>query len=271
MQGAMICGADFSKWDGGGFPYVTMDWDQYTWGYAFIKVSEGTVIDPLFARQWEAARGKAARGAYHYFRASVEPKLAVEKLLYFMEDDPGEMPVALDLETFDAQPAAAVLDRAHTWLDEYRRLTGNDALIYSSTYFLRDVLKAQGATWLAASPLWLAQYPFDNMSEPARSQKIHDVLTGVSTVTFPAPPAPFKGVSFWQWTAKGNPADVPGYYTGNGQKLSVDLNFYNGNRDQFMIEFGVYPGGKLPETEPPADVWTLVEPGGKVRKFTEVQ
>jgi len=252
-------GIDVSKWDGGGFPYVTLEWDRYAWGYAFIKASEGTVIDPLFARQWEEARGRTVRGAYHYFRASVDPKQAVEKLLYFLDSDLGELPAALDLENLDGMPTATVRDRAKTWLEEFRRLTGIRALIYSSPYFMRDVLQAGSATWLAEYPLWLAQYPFDNMSEPARSTKIHEVLTGVSTVTFPVPPAPFTRAPFWQWTAKGNPADVPGYYMGPGRKLSVDLNFYNGTRDQFLIEFGTNPGGTLPT--PP------IPPAGSIRRF----
>src|SRR5687768_9508173 len=92
-------GADFAKYDGGGnLPYHVLAWDQYTWDFAFIKASEGTVIDPLFREQWAAARGNAVRGAYHFFRPFVDPILAVTTFLDYLDGDRGELPAVLDLE-----------------------------------------------------------------------------------------------------------------------------------------------------------------------------
>jgi GH25 family lysozyme M1 (1,4-beta-N-acetylmuramidase) len=249
----MINGVDLSFYDGGGLePRHTLNWDAYTWGFAYIKASEGTVIDDLFARQWEEAKGKTTRGAYHFFHPSVDPKLAVEKFLLYLNDDWGELPAALDLEVTDGQ--SDTLARAKVWLEEFYRLTGVRAMIYSSPHFLRDVLHVSSEdSWLNEYPLWLAQWPFDNMSALARDQAISDVLAGKITLTFPTPPAPWTRVSIWQWTAKGQPEDVPGYYLGSGHKEAVDFNAYNGDRDQFLLEFGYEAGGSeggaLPEDQ----------------------
>lgn len=246
-----VKGADFSFYDGAAIPYTTLDWKQYTWDFAFIKVSEGVVADPLFAKQWAAARGRTYRSAYHFFHPAVDPKLSVERTLALFNGDLGELPLAFDLEVTDGWSGPEIMVQAKSWLAWYEQDTGVRPIVYSSPNFLNNVVKAGQYPWLSYYKLWLASYPFDLMNpDTARDAIIHDILFGLRTIAFPAPPAPFKRVSFYQWTSRGKPEDVPGYYLGNGHKLAVDLDLYNGSFDDMVKEFDV--SVELEPIEPPA-------------------
>lgn len=232
-----VKGADFSKWDGGAKHDQPLSWNAYMWDFTFIKVSEGLLVDPLFRLQWNEAYGLAVRGAYHYFRPSVDPKTAAAKTVEYLDHDYGELPLALDLEATDGR--SDTLERAKTYLAWYEQWTGIRPLIYSSPNFLNAILKAgTKAPWMKEYKLWLAQYPFDAMDpDSARDTQIQRILTEQLMLANPVPPAPFNKVTFHQWTAKGKPEDVPGYYLGYGHKLAVDLIFYTGTLAQFVDEF----------------------------------
>lgn len=264
-------GIDASLWDGGEQHDQPLHWPSYFWEFAFVKVSEGLVRDPLFPIQWAAARGHVVRGGYHFFRPGQDPKASALKTMDLLGEDAGELPVALDLEVTDGLPAAEVAARAKTWLAWYEQETGIRPIVYSSLYFLRDVLQASRYPWLESYRLWLAQYPFDKM-EPAamRDQRIADVLAGAYIPIFPAAPAPFRRISFWQWTALGYPEQVPGYYLGTGHKREIDFNFYNGSRELLAAEFRL---GALPTpTTPPIEGDTMqgqVLTGLNIRRTTD--
>ena len=161
----MLPGIDMAVWDGHGFPYKTTNWEAYTWLFAFIKISEGTVIDPLFPRQWEAARGHIYRGPYHYFRPFVDPKTSALKAISYLDGDLGELPMALDLETTDGR--TDTLGRAKSWLSWYEQETGIRPIIYSRYSFLFDVCHAEQHPWLENYKLWVSRYPFDGMDNAA--------------------------------------------------------------------------------------------------------
>jgi len=152
--------------------------------------------------------------------------------------------MAFDLELTDGRTDTGA--RAKIWLEEYEIKTNRQPIIYSSPNFLNNILKASQFPWLADYELWLAQYYYDNMSpNTARDQRIRDVLASNVIAITPDKPKPFaKRMPFWQWTAKGKPEDVPGYFMGPGHKLAVDLVFYLGTRQEFDAEFKV--GGTVP-------------------------
>ena len=185
-----IKGADLSKWDGGADHDKTLDWTAYTWDFAFIKVSEGLVIDPLFKPQWAAARGNTIRGGYHYFHPVVDPKQAAAKTIEYMDGDLGELPLMFDLESTDGR--SDTLDRAKSYLSWYEQWTGVRPLVYSGPDFLTNILKAGSrAPWLINYKLCLAEYPFDRMSPvSARDAQIHRILTEQMLIANPPPPAP---------------------------------------------------------------------------------
>lgn len=244
----MIPGIDIAVWDGHGFPYKTTNWAAYTWPFAWIKISEGTVIDPLFPRQWEAARGHTLRGPYHYFRPFVDPKTSALRAITYLDGDKGELPIALDIETTDGR--TDTLARAKTWLSWYEQETGIRPIIYSRYSFLFDVCHAENHPWLENYKLWISRYPFDGIEDRAeRDQRIAEVVSGAFTLRLPTPRAPFKRVCFYQWTALLKPEQVPGYYTGPRGKLEVDGNFYLGTEQELRDEFNI-SGPPIPDPEP---------------------
>lgn len=236
----MIKGIDVSKYD------VKMDWSKYTWDFAYIKVSEGTVIDPLFSYHWNGAKGYTYRGGYHFFRHYVDPKTSALSCAAFLGDDLGELPLWFDLE----ESGEGVAARAKSWLSWYEAITGVRPIIYTGLNILYELNLTSDISWMKNYKVALALYKYDNLSEATRKRIIHEVLTGQLPFIFPATPYPFSRMTSTQWTGKGDPADVPGYYMGVGSKRAVDINFYNGNAGEFKTEFNL---GGLNDPIPPQD------------------
>lgn len=238
----MTRGIDTSYWDG------ELDWKLYTWDFAFIKVSEGTVPDPTFIPQWTNARNNTIRGPYHYFRSFVDPKEAAQKVFNIIESDIGELPLALDLEKTDGRPD--VIDRALTFQNRYKQLSGDYPIIYTSPSFIFEN-KIERYPEFEDFLLWLAAYPYDNYSVDLRKKIIKEVLDGDRQLHVPTDIKPFKlsNFVFYQWTGKGNPEDVPGYVN-QRNKLAVDFDLFNGTIDQMKMRFQI----KNPTEDPMPDI-----------------
>lgn len=219
----LVKGIDVSYYD------MLLDWKLYQDDFAFIKVSEGTVIDRVFRAQWKAARGNTIRGAYHFFRPFVDPKLAAQKVAEYLDGDLGELPLALDLEVTDniSNPLA----RALSFIEEYRKQTYSTVITYTSKGFWT---RPEVAGWkykdFAEYKLWGAEYPFDKIypgwTEDQRAARLADIWEGRFMLSFPPPFAPFKRVSFLQFTGKGDPKMIDGH---SAVKDAVDMNLYNSN------------------------------------------
>jgi len=237
----LVKGIDVSYYD------FILNWSLYDNDFAFIKVSEGTVIDKVFKAQWKEARGQTIRGAYHFFRPFVDPKLAAETTFEYMDGDLGELPLVLDLETTDNR--ADTVARALLFLARWRQLAGKRPMIYTAPGFL-DNIQAHNYIILEEYKLWLATYPFDkiqgNWTEEKRDQRLTDIWQGKYLLSFPPPPRPFKRVSFFQFTGKGPPNLIKGYQS---NKLAVDFNLYNGQTfkelvQEFQIDYIPKPEGE---------------------------
>lgn len=254
----IVKGIDVSYYD------EELDWKLYNADFTFIKCSEGLVIDKTFRNQWRAAKGHTIRGAYHFFRAFIDPIKAAERLAEYLDGDLGELPPAIDLETSDGMPD--VISRCLQFSERFRNLTLKRPMIYSSPGFL----SSYHADWYADLEdysLWLATYPFDKIyptwTELQRKQRLQDIWEGRFLLSFPAPPKPFKHVSFLQFTGKGDPSLVDGY---QGVKEAVDMNLYNGIdlqdlKQEFQINYIPKPEG---ETMPPVIY-------AKIKSFTNIR
>jgi GH25 family lysozyme M1 (1,4-beta-N-acetylmuramidase) len=230
----LVKGIDVSYYDD------ILNWSLYDNDFAFIKISEGTVIDKVFKEQWRAAKGRTIRGAYHFFRPFVDPKLAAQKVAEYLGGDLGELPLALDLETTDSRPDT--IARALVFIEEYRKQTFTKPIIYTAPGFLSSV-QAHNYPVLADYKLWLATYPYDKIysdwTEEKRKKRLADIWENRFMLSFPVPPRPFKRVSFWQFTGKGDPNLINGYAS---NKLAVDMNFYNstlGDIEDMYKEFNI--------------------------------
>lgn len=178
--------------------------------FVFIKATEGTTfVDPKFKHNWRAAKEAGLiRGAYHFFRtrSPLEGNIAniantVEKL------EPGDLPIALDLEIpnqWSELESARRLDLIQRWLDGVCDFFGGTMrpFVYLSPNFASEILASPA--FLGAYPLWLAHY---------------------TTAPQPRVPQPWTDWTFWQHTNQGS---VPGI------KGNVDLNWFNGTRQQLM-------------------------------------
>ena len=237
-------GIDVSYYD------ALLNWREYDWNFAYIKVSEGIYPDVVFSRQWAGARGFTYRGAYHFFRVITPPRDAVAKMLDLMNGDLGELPVALDLEDADGASYQQFNERAIEWIEEFRRQAKALPIIYSSTSFIQ-AMKMNLYPYYRDYKLWLAQYPYDNYAIDNRKQVIQATLDQMINLRIPATPDPFLRLAFIQWTGKGMPEVVPGYLQQN--KLAVDFNAYNGTVDEMKQEFRLSElpdngGGEMPDT-----------------------
>src|SRR5262249_31166096 len=135
-KGTVSSGVDVSHYDG------TIDWASAKAGgidFAIIKATENVnFTDPQFAANWKnSAANGVIRGAYHFFRASVDAVQQADYLLQVMGPSvPGDLPPTIDLETLDGVAAATVAQGALTFLQRLEQQTGRKPIVYTSASFL---------------------------------------------------------------------------------------------------------------------------------------
>lgn len=222
---ATVPGIDVSYWDSG------IDWPKVRatgQRFMFAKATEGDFYaDPTFDDNWAGAKKAGLlRGAYHFFRANVDPRKQAKKFIDYVHtmNDDGELPPVLDLETHDGQAKNKIISRAKAWLDKVEDAFGKKPIIYSGQYFLQSYFSEAGGgppLWAKNYPLWLAQYP--NTYVPGSSK--------------PYLPKGWFEWTFWQYSDKGQI---------NGINASVDLNVFNGT----LEELYKFAGAKIDTEEP---------------------
>jgi len=166
--------------------------------FVFVKASEGlTVRDPMFHMNWEAAGEQGiVRGAYHFFRPQLDPVKQADFFLELLEDDPGELPPALDLEVIGNVPADDVIAAANRWMKIVGKELRCKPVLYTGSAFFRNTLK--NSTAFASNPLWIAHYTVGPK---------------------PLVPSAWPQWTFWQFSQQGKVFGIDGL---------VDLNAFNG-------------------------------------------
>ena len=225
---ATVPGIDVSYWDAG------IDWPKVRatgQRFMFTKATEGDFYaDQTFAANWSGAKSAGLlRGAYHFFRANVDPKKQATKFIDYVKSvkDDGELPPVLDLESNDGQVKAKVISRAKIWLDEVEQAFGKKPIIYSGQYFLQDYFSEAGGgppSWAKDYPLWIAQYP-NNYVEGSQ----------------PYLPRGWYKWTIWQYSEKG---------VVNGINAKVDLNLFNGTLEELYKFAGAKIVTEQPKTSP---------------------
>lgn len=227
-------GIDLSFWD-----LRPLEWRSASeaLSFAFIKISQGISGDSLYRAQWAAAEGWVLRGIYHMLDPEDDLDSSVDNTLEIYKSvTPGELPPALDLELGNVRTE---LPRARRWLERWRNKTGVRPIIYTGMGFLNLEQEKPENRWLSEYPLWLSQYPYDNMSEDARRDRLNQIMRGDFLLPYPTARRPWVTPPDWyQWTGKGDPASIPGYYAGIWGKKAVDLNFYNGTEEDLFLRYG---------------------------------
>jgi lysozyme len=202
LDSGSLDGTDVSHWQG------TIDWRAVRGGgieFAFIKATEGvTYQDPAFARNWAGA-GEAGvrRGAYHYFRPSVDAAQQAQNFLRTVPLGPNDLPAVLDVEVSEGVAGDALLRAVRTWLETVERATGKRPIVYTYPDFWNRYAAGSPGPY----PLWIATYGRDA----------------------PLVPIGWTDWTFWQHSATGRVPGIGG---------DVDLNRFAGGRTEMAALAG---------------------------------
>jgi lysozyme len=200
--------------------------------FCYVKATEGaSLVDGQFTRNWDDARqARLLRGAYHTFRGR---EGAVEQAQFFLSwlDDPGELPVALDIESGNGLSYEDLASGIALWVDYVAKCLGRP-LVFASPGFWA-CLPQLGTE--SMSDLWLTEW--DTRA-----------------------PSDVGGWSRWCFWQYGNSVSVPGI------RAPVNLNRFNGGLDQlhlFLCRIAAPPA-------PGADEWDLTSTRGLQRALNEL-
>lgn len=166
----------------------------------YIKATENTtVIDSKFKENSSgAAKVSLPMGFYHYFWPTTDANNARQQARFFyntIKDYSYRLIPAVDVEITNGQNAATVCNDILAFEQEFQRLTGNRAMIYSNLNFANTYLIDKR---LSAYQFWVAYY---NPSSPGST-------------------AVWKSYDAWQYHNAGS---VQGIST------AVDINVANDN------------------------------------------
>lgn len=207
-----ILGCDVSRWQDDISTPQRINFDQMRDAgarFVFIKASQGTWADRDILYNWQAAKDAGMyRGAYHYFDWRDGSEEQARFFAGLLREDPGELPPVFDYEMRSGAPGrSAAIARAQAFIHTAEDVLGKPVMIYTSPGYWREY----GSNTLVGNrKLWLAHYYTDT----------------------PAVPHDWTGWNFWQFTDLG---DGPLF---GAESLELDMNWYNGDWDQFVAEFG---------------------------------
>lgn len=203
-------GIDVSKWQS------TINWTSVRNAgkqFAFIKATEASsIVDPNWAtNRTNATNAGVINGFYHRARPLTNSALAeadhfANTILPHLK--PGRMRPVLDLEEGHENGKTWLSAWAVDFLNRVEQQTGIRPLIYANTWYASTYFTTTLNQW----DIWIANWLRDPADNPP---------TGV-----------FADWSFWQYTDSGS---VPGITT------AVDLNVFNGTREQLLRQFVIQP------------------------------
>jgi len=214
-----------------------------SWGY----------VDPKFQRNWSLAR--LPRLAYHVIYPGEDARRQVDHFLNIVK--PGEHDrLVLDMELDHGYSKTRITDTLLECLAQILANTGRYPVIYSRASWVNqflDVSRLPKLDW------WLAGY---------RKPLPSPLYTPEAT----PPPALPKGVDNWlihQTAERGNGSEfgVASHY--------IDIDRWNGTKEQMLAYFGIGEEAPAPPIEPPEepvklfDAKVVTKPGYRLRtRFT---
>ena len=176
--------------------------------FAFIKATEGThYVNPHFRPDVvDFIDSNTPIGFYHYGRPTSNPEEAREQARFFV-DVTGmgigvkSLPPVLDIEEPQGLSPRQLIDWTHAYVDEIKKLTGRDTMIYTYPYFWKHSMG--NTTEFNHLPLWIAHYT--NNDQPGSL------------------PGGWTDWTFWQHTSEG---------TVTGAHGDVDQNRFSGTMSE---------------------------------------
>ena len=160
-SGVQYDGIDVSEWQGEiDFSGVKESGIEIV----YIRASEGDGYkDPYYLRNYEGAKDNGIKvGFYHYLTARTEVE-ALQQAEFFVSNVKGlqvDCRLAMDFESFGELSREEINDISKAFLDEVKRLSGKETVIYSDAYNARFTFDEELAEQY---PIWVADY---DVTEP---------------------------------------------------------------------------------------------------------
>ena len=175
-----------------------IDWPRVArqdFQFAFVKATEGLEFkDSLFQHNWpDMARAGLIRGAYHFFRPTLDARRQAKNFFSHVPLAGGDLPPVLDVEVLDGTSKVELIVGVKTWLWMAEIHYGVKPILYTNVKFYNKYLAGHFEDY----PLWIARY---NTRQPRTA-------TG-------------RDWQFWQYGNRGRVAGISG---------EVDLNVFRGN------------------------------------------
>ena len=150
-----LSGIDVSNWQGS-IDYAKVK--QSGVQVVYIKATEGDYYtDAYLKKNYSGAKAQGLLvGFYHFFRPSNEQS-AKSQANYFVNAIRGMVPdcrLAIDLEVTGGIGKSYLSSLAKVFLEEVKRLTGKEVVVYTYTSFARSNIDST----LGIYPLWIAEY-----------------------------------------------------------------------------------------------------------------
>lgn len=176
---------------------------DYPVSFVYIKATQGTSIrSRYYAADAVACRRRGIPvGAYHFF--STKRGGRAQAIYFVKQAQPrtGDLPPVLDVEPYDSQVKAmggrdAMFREIVAWVGYVRAVCGTAPVLYVSQSFVNKYMEAAPAA-LHDCPVWIARY---------------------------GEYKPYVQLLLWQLSPRGRV---------NGIRGDVDINVFNGTREQF--------------------------------------
>ncbi|WP_394864515.1 GH25 family lysozyme [Clostridium perfringens] len=149
-------GIDVSNWKGNiNFQSVKNDGVEVV----YIKATEGDYYKDKYAKQnYNGAKEQGLKvGFYHFFRANKNAKEQANYFINYLNEIGAtnyDCKLALDIETTEGVGARDLTSMCIEFLEEVKRLTGKEVVVYTYTSFSNNNLDSR----LSNYPVWIAHY-----------------------------------------------------------------------------------------------------------------
>ncbi|MDD3303539.1 MAG: GH25 family lysozyme [Clostridia bacterium] len=124
----------------------------------YIKSSEGTYYtDPYFKQNYNNAKANGIKVGFYHYVAARTTQQAIDEARFFVSTIGNTNPdcrLAMDFESFGNLTSSQVTQISLTFLEEVKRLSGKEVVIYSNAYNAKAVFGSE----LTKYPLWVANY-----------------------------------------------------------------------------------------------------------------
>lgn len=149
-------GIDVSEWQGD-INYSQVADDDIK--IVYIKASEGNnYVDPYFKDNYTNAKANGLKVGFYHFLTAQNTSDAISEANFFVsviKDLSSDCRLAMDFEVFDGLSKTEINDISKVFLEEVKRLTNKDVVIYSNAYNAANTFSKELAS---EYPIWVANY-----------------------------------------------------------------------------------------------------------------